>query len=301
MDWRDLRIALALERHRTLGEAARALGVDPTTVSRRITALEEAVGATLFVRSADGWRATDAGARVVDAAARMAHEVRTLGHDLDQATERVLGTVRLTTVDYIVGWYLAPRLASLRERHPDLVIDFRCTEQILDLASGQADIALRLSRPTEAGLRVRRLLGVPLGLYGARSLVERAGLFPLDPARPADLVINGTPRNRLPETRWAQSLVPRGRVAVATTSLSAAFELVVAGAGLGVLAVAAAEGHPGLIRLDDGRGAPERSLFRVVPEELADAPRIRAVTDWLDGLHPSAAVERSSLGEGALD
>ncbi len=282
MDWRDLRIALAVERHRSLVDAGRALRLDPTTVSRRITALEEALGAPIFVRSPEGWRPTDAGRRVVEHAARMAQEVRALTHDVDAAAERVQGTVRVTTLDYIASWSLAPRLAELRARHPELVIDLRCTEQVLDLAAGQADIAIRLVRPTEPGMRIRRLARLPLGLYGSRAYVDAHGLDPLPSDAAADLVSIGRADSPLPEMRWMQALVPRGRVVVVTSSFATVFELVVGGVGLGVLATQAADAHPGLVRLDRAAPPLERSLWRVVPEGLAEAPRIRAVLDWLD-------------------
>lgn len=282
LDWRDLRIALALARHGSLGEAGRALRLDPTTVSRRISALEEATGAALFLRDAEGWRPTELGRRVVDAAGRMAGEVRALGRDLEAATERAVGTVRLTTLDYIATSYLAPGLSSLRARHPELVLDLRCTDQIVDLTAGHADVALRLMRPTEAGVRVRRLVHVPLGLYGARTYVERHGLDPLPPEVEADLVMLGPPDSRLPEMRWVRQLVPRGRVAAATNSVPTAYALVVAGVGLGVMTLAAAQAHPELVRLDRDAPPPDRALWLVVPEALADAPKIRAVVDWLD-------------------
>lgn len=282
LDWRDLRVALAVARHGSLGGAGRALRLDPTTVSRRISALEELVGAALFVRDPDGWRPTDLGKRVVDAAARMSQEVRALSWDLDAASERIVGTVRLTTLDYVALAFLAPRLASLRARHPGLVLDLRCTEQVLDLAAGQADIALRLVRPTEAGLRTRRLLTMPVGLYGAHEFVARHGLDPLPPDAEADLVVLGPPDSRLAEVRWMHGLVPRGRVVAATNSVPTAYELVRRGLGLGVLAVEAAERWPELVRLDREATPFERSLWRVVPEAIADAPKIRAVTEWLD-------------------
>lgn len=282
LDWRDLRIALALARHGSLGEAGRALRLDPTTVSRRISALEEAAGAALFLRDAEGWRLTEAGKRVVDTAGRMAAEVRGLARDLEVTSERAVGTVRLTTLDYIASSYLAPRIATLRARHPELVLDLRCTEQVLDLVAGQADVAVRMVRPTEAGVRVRRLVQVPLGLYGARAYVERHGLDPLPPDAEADLVMLGPTDSRLPEMRWMRGLVPRGRVAAATNSVPTAYSLVLGGAGLGVFALAAAQGHRELVRLDHDAPPLERTLWRVVPEAVADAPKIRAVVDWLD-------------------
>jgi DNA-binding transcriptional LysR family regulator len=276
IDWRDLRIVLALARHGTLSEAGRALRLDATTVSRRITALEEQIG-TLFTRDPDGWRPTEAGRRVMDAASRMSEEVRSLSRDLDAASERAEGIVRLTTLDYVAGWFLAPRVAELLQRHPGLTLDLRCTEQVLDLVAGQADVALRLNRPTEAGLRVRRLAEVPLGVYAATSWLTRR-----DPATDAELVVLGPPDSRLPEIRWLRQRFPSARVVAATNSVPTAYQLVAGGVGIGVMTVEAARGHDGLVRLDTDGPTMEREIWRVVPESIAHTPRIRAVCDWLD-------------------
>jgi DNA-binding transcriptional LysR family regulator len=289
LDWRDLRVALALARHGSLGEAGRVLRLDATTVSRRISGLELATGVALFIRDAEGWRVTEAGRRVVEAAERMALEVRSLARDLDAASEQVVGAVRLTTLDYIASWYLAPRISILRARHPGLLLDLRCTEVTLDLTAGQADVALRLVRPREAGMRVRRLLQVPLGLYGARDYVDRHGLDPLPPDADADLVVLGPPDSRLKEVRWMRALVPRGRVVAATNSVPTAYRLVRGGAGLGVLTLEAAQGHPELVRLDHDEPPLARALWRVVPEAIADSPKIRAVLTWLDEIADEVA------------
>ena len=225
-------------------------------------------------------RATEAGRRVVEHAARMAQEVRALTHDA--AADRVQGPVRLTTLDYVAGRVLAPRLAALRARHPDLVLDLRSTEQVLDLSAGQADIAIRLFRPTEPGMRIRQLARVPFGLYGARAYVDAHGYDPLPIDATADLVMLGPPDSPIAEARWMRALVPRGRVFFSTTSFTTVFERVRAGVGLGVLATPAGDAHPDLVRIDRADPSLERALWRVVPEGLADAPRIRAVVEWLD-------------------
>jgi len=282
LDWRDLRVALLLARHGSLGGAGRALRLDPTTVSRRISALEEAVGSPLFVRDADRWRPTDVGSRVIAAGERMALEVRDLARDLDAASEQAVGSVRVTTLDYIAQTYLVPRVHDLRARHPGLVLDLRCTEQLLDLAAGQADVAVRLNRPTEAGMRVRRMVDVPLGLFGARSYVAAHGLDPLPGDAEADLVVLGPPDSRLAEMRWMHGLLPRGRVVVATNSVPTAYGLVFGGVGLGVVTLAAAAGRGDLVRLDRDTPPPPRTLWRVCPEVIADTPKVRAVLSWLD-------------------
>ena len=283
MDWRDLRIALAVERHSTLSAAGAVLAMDPTTVSRRIANLEEALGATLFRRGADGWVPTPAGRVVVEHAARMAEEVRALSHDVDLAAARIEGKVRLTALDEVASWYLAPHMAALRARHPGLHVELLCTEKVLDLARGRADVAVRLGRPTEPGVRVRRLGLVEVGLYASEAYLAHHPVPPLPSDAPVDLVAVGPVDRPLMELRWAMSLLPRARVVANTNSFPVARRLIVEGVGAGALPVLPAQ-DAGLVRLDGGAPGVERPLWRVVPEALADAPRIKAVLDWLDGL-----------------
>lgn len=274
MDWRDLRIALALDRHHTHLDAARSLRMDATTVGRRVAALEEALGIKLFVRAAEGWRATDAGRRVLAHAAKMADEARAAAREAELAEERVTGTVRITTLDEVANYLLIPRLAELRARHPDLVIDLRCTEQVLDLVAGHADIALRLLRPEEGAVRVRRLGTVEVGIFGTPR-------WEGDP-RP-DLVFLGSPERPMPSMRWLLELVPEGRVVLRTNSVPAAYEAIRRGVGVGTMATVSAGGLQrwGLDRF-------EHPLWRVVPEAIAETPRIRAVLDWLDEIGAEA-------------
>ena len=269
MDWRDLKVALALDRHGSHLAAGRALRVDATTVGRRIEALEAALGASVFQRTPDGWRATPEGRRVIDAAARMAEEVRSLSREL--AVDRIAGTVRITTLDEVATTLLVPNLAALHARHPDLVVDLRCTAQIVDLVSGHADVALRLSRPTESGVRVRRIATVYLGIHASPTWI--------DSGCDAALVVFGSLERPLPETRWLRQTYPGARIALRTDSVPTATEAIRAGLGIGVVAL----GLPGLVRLDDGPPM-ERPLWRVVPDALADTPRVRAVVDWLDAI-----------------
>ena len=354
MDWRDLRIALAVERHGSLAAAGVALKIDPTTVGRRVTALESAIGVALFLRSPEGWQPTDAGRRVVDHAAHMAEHARAVRDDVDLVSARVEGTVRLTLLDDLARWWLAPHVPALRQRHPQLCLQLVCTEKVVELTRERDDLAARLdppavrrgmetdpaigarfacvqpepspkqvgqlvpitshrmsdvdshlgeaepprrairqahvhvaggqlNRPTEPGVLVRRLGSLQIGLYAARSYLRRVPIPALPWSGEVDVVALGSVAHPVPELRWVRSLLPRARVVVAGNSVPAAHALVSAGVGVGVLATTSADTE-GLVRLDSGVPGFERPLWRVVPEGLAGAPRVKAVLDWLDGL-----------------
>jgi DNA-binding transcriptional LysR family regulator len=278
MDWRDLRIALAIDRHRTLARAGRALSLDPTTISRRISALEKELATPLFLRSDGAWTPTEAGLRVVETAARMAGEVQSLGHDLDDTAKRVRGVVRITAIDFVVTSYLAAQVSALRDQYPELELMFDCTEKVVPLGNGRADLGLRLIRPTEANVRTRRLATIPLGVYRRATMSgEKVKNF-------QDLVAVG-PRGAttLPEVTWLRSALPNARGAIHTNSISAAFTLIAAGAGVGVLPCALADRDDRLEAVPVPMPPPPpRELWLAVPDALARTPRLRAVIAWIE-------------------
>ncbi len=268
MDWRDLRVVLAVGQHGSLTRAGRAMGLDPTTVSRRVTALEEELDTVLFRRTPRRWRPTTAGEAVLARCDRMAREARELKHDVDRAKGDATGRVRITAVDEVFVTRLVPALSALQQAHPKLAIELYATNQLLDLERGQADVALRLERPQVAGLVAKRLADLELVVAGTEALVA---LPPED--RPVVLI--GFLDTKGPENTLLRAL--GGRVTLAATSLTVSIAAVRAGLGLGILPAAACGG---LTVVE--REVPARPLWRAVPEALVDAPRIRAVTDWLD-------------------
>ena len=277
MDWSDLHTALAVGQHKSLKQAARALGVNPTTVSRRIKALEEELGVALFVRARSRWRPTPAGRTVLARCARMAEEVRGLRHDTDVVMGQARGRVRVTAINAILMTWLVPHVERLRRAHPALQVEFFATNEVVDLTRGRADIALRHNPPEQAGLVIKRLIDISL-VVAARP--EVAALPRSE--RPALLL--GFLDTESPENEAVRAV--SGDVACTTTSVTALDAMVRAGLGVGLVHRPIAE-REGLTIVSDA--TISRRLWRAVPEEIAAAPRIRAVTDWLDALFSASA------------
>lgn len=272
MDWQYLRTALAVGQHQSLQKAGLAIGVDPTTVSRRISALEKELGVTLFVRARRQWRLTPAGHVVLKRCEHMAEQVRALYHDIDQATEQVQGRVRITAMGSVIETWLVPALPQLVQRHPGLELEFLVTDEIVDLVGGRADIALRLSRPKHAGLRIKSLMHIPLVVAGRPEVTSL-------PTSERPVILLG-----FLDWNFKENQVVRkhgGPVVFASTSFSVVLSLMQEGLGIGLLPkMIAVEEH--FVLLDEE--VPQRQMWRAVPESIADAPRIRAVLDWLDGV-----------------
>lgn len=177
LDWNDVRFFLAVARARTMRRAARALGVDETTVGRRLASLEERFGVALFERRPGGFEPTDAGARLVASAERMDEAARELAAwTVDGvATKFKFGSVRIATGEGLAERFVVPALRELQARHPDLQATVVTGWEPVDLRKGEADLAVRLARPKDPRLASRRLARLTFRLYASREYLERAG------------------------------------------------------------------------------------------------------------------------------
>ncbi len=174
MDWNDLRYFLAVARAGTLAGAARELGVEHTTVGRRITALESALGVRLFTRGPEGFSLSAAGKDIVPRAEGIAGHVDAIERLVSGTDQRAEGLVRLTIPDALNG-YTMQALTQLRELHPALMVEILCDNRDLDLRRGEADLAIRLRDTRDPELIGRRIGGAAWAVYASPVYVARKG------------------------------------------------------------------------------------------------------------------------------
>lgn len=155
--WDDVRVFLAARRHPSLGAAARSLGLDTSTMSRRLTSFEEAIGARLFERTRGGLLPTHAAELITEAAEAMEAAHGRLVRDATDVETAVEGTVRFAAAPGMTDVFVAPALVRLREKHPRIRIELDASVRPLDLTRREADIALRSVAPTGADLVVAKL------------------------------------------------------------------------------------------------------------------------------------------------
>ena len=156
--WDDVPLFLALYRERNLGGAAKRLGLDASTASRRLVTLEETTGARLFDRSRQGLAPTEAAEHMLPAAEEMERAAFKLANTAQGLDSRVEGVVRIAAIPGFAEAYLAPRLPALLSRHPRLRIEVDARASVSDLTRREADIAVRTIRPRSGELVMTRLL-----------------------------------------------------------------------------------------------------------------------------------------------
>jgi DNA-binding transcriptional LysR family regulator len=282
LDWNDLRFALALGRERTLTAAARAFGVSQPTASRRLAAVERAIGTKLFLRGALGYAPTDAGRRLLDMLEGVSSALgraETLASD----ERKVEGVVRLAVTDVTAIHLLEAALPALHARHPALVVELLVGTRVLDLSRREADLAVRLVSPEGAELARRSLGEMRYGLYASERYVQKRG-------KPADAIDLGghaiiQPIGEIASSPEAQYLAEHVRgttVALRTTSMLAMAHAAAAGMGLAILPVPIALSVGGLTRVSDVPALRPRKIWLVTHADARRIPRVRAVMDVVE-------------------
>ena len=277
LEWSDLKVLLALARAGSVAAAARELQVDHSTISRRLAALEEAVGAKLLIRGGRDFALTVEGRAMLEAAeateAATAAALRTVRASKDEAK----GQVSVSVAPAFVPVLMRELIPALRRSHPLLNVELRGSFKRADLARGQADIALRMARPTEPDLVARRAMDTGWCVYAARGYLAAHGC-PADAEglRQHDLVLYADNLHGAPPTRWLEPYKSNAHTAARMDSLETACQAALAGGGIVVLPAFVGDAVPELQRVFAAPVAANTGWV-VYHESVRDHPRILAV------------------------
>ena len=281
IDWSDLQVFQALAQSGRISDAANLLGVDATTVSRRLKRLETGLAAALFERGRDGHQLTEAGEELLEQVSTMARAAAKI-RDGAEASEGLAGTLRISVSEGFGTWFLARHIPALADAHPALTIDLVASSGFLNPSRREADIAVMLSRPRSGQLMARKLSDYALGLYATQEYLDRAGT----PLKPEDLTVGHRLIGYVPELVYAPELVyldeihPGLRAALRSSSINAQHRLIARGAGLGVLPRFIGGADPTLVPLLRQRSIL-RSFWIVTHADTNSLARVRAGTEWL--------------------
>lgn len=281
-DWNDVRAFLAVARSGRLTAAAARLGVDHSTLSRRIGALEHALKAKLFDRSPSGYTLTDEGRRLLPIGEEMERLAIGAGEAVGGSSASVSGTVRIGSPEGFGSYFLAPRIARLKVLHPRLTVQLVAAPAVFSLARRDADIVVSVSRPPAGRLTVSRLIDYDLGLYAAPAyLRDAAGLASSEDLSRHRFVSYIGELLHFPELDFLQHVAPGGTTSVESSNLVAQLRATLAGAGLCVLPAFLASAEAGLVRVLPEEISLTRSLWLTVHQDLAELARVRAAVAFI--------------------
>lgn len=281
MNWDDLRVFLAVARSGQLLAAARRLGLNHATVSRRLGALEEALAAKLVDRRTTGCVLTPAGEKFLETAERVEGEMLAARAEIGEEDIAVAGTVRLGAPDGFGVAYLAPRLGELCMRHPDLTLQLVPVPRAVSLSRREADMAITVDRPEHGRLAARKLVDYELALFASRAYVEAAGT-PRTSSELKDHALVGYVEDLVYSATLAyadeidRAFRPRFEIA---SSLGQT-EAVRAGAGIGILHSFIAHSDPNLIQVLPALTI-RRTYWLVIHESVRELRRVRTVADFI--------------------
>ena len=283
MDWDDLRFVLEVTRTGAALTAARAMGVNQTTVIRRIARLEQRLGARLFERRPAGYAPTDLGREVSEIAARIEAEVAGLATALAARRRAVSGSVKLSAAESLANMLLAPLLQSFHRAYPEVRVELDASDQRVDVARGEADVALRAgSRPEGGGIVARRLPDNDWAVYCSRGYAQENGCpqHARDMAGHAILALDGR-MAQVPAARWLRELVEEGAIRFRSNSLTNMVSNLRAGLGLGTLPCIIGDAEPDLVRCFPPPPELRSEMWLVVRAEVKSAPHVRVLADFL--------------------
>jgi DNA-binding transcriptional LysR family regulator len=275
-NWDDYRFVRAVAETRSLVGAAEILGVNHSTVFRRINALEEGLGARLFERGRTGYALTAAGEEMVSLASRMGEEIVSFERRIAGRDIKPSGELRVTTNDTLMAHLMMPVFAGFLDACPDIRVEIVVSNASLNLSKRDADVAIRATSSPPETLVGRRVSKLGWAVYG------RAGLAGADlEALFAERWIGlGDNLAHIEPSRWMETNVPPERVVMRINTILGVAEAIQAGVGVSVLPCFIGERTAGLARLTDPVTDISASLWLLTHPDLKQSARVRAFMDY---------------------
>ena len=281
--WDDLKHLLAVARHGSTLAAGRALQVDQSTVQRRLVELERRIGQSLVQRQATGYRLTELGQELLPFAEAVEAAVLALEARLQALKEDASGVIRMTCPEPIVlKMTQAGLLDRFHARHPGLHVQFVMSDRYLDLAQGDADVALRSGDTDDGELTGRKIADSHWALFASTDYIERFGR-PAGAGQLAGHALVGLDetlaRHRV--AQWLAGLGPDVHIAARCSSVLGLVDSVKAGVGVGALPLSLGDGEPDLVRLTEPLPELARIWRLLTTRELRRTPRVAAFFDFI--------------------
>ncbi|TDQ63680.1 DNA-binding transcriptional LysR family regulator [Maritalea mobilis] len=289
-DWDDYRFLLAVFEAQNISRAAKRLNVNHATVSRRLAALEESIGAQLFERKPEGYELTEAGLVMVSAA----HTMQKALADADQLVrandESLSGVVTLSAPENLIHAVILPKLNAFKADYPNIGVNLDSADDVKSIHNHDADIALRVTNAPAEGLVGRKLVARHMALYASREYCK---------ARDAatDQIDHWIGRTNDPKTpKWVTTHYPRATASVRVSSNIALHQAARAGLGIAQLPCRIGDDDPKLQRVAPFKAEKDRDLWLLYNPNMRQTPRLQAVAKFLTNL----ILAEKALFEGTI-
>jgi len=275
-NWDEVRTAFQVAKHGTVSGAADALGVHHATVIRHVDALEERLKVKLFQRHARGYTATEAGEDLLRVAQATDDQFAQLEGRMMGRGSDVSGELVVTSLVGLAS-FMAPAIASFQSAHPDVTLRYLTGERLFRLEYGEAHVAIRAGTPPDQPDNVvQPFFSSQVGLYASESYVAEHGM----PKGPDDYVNHrfvghDIAENRAPFHAWMTQNVPRENVVFRSTDNRAMELAVLAGAGIGFMALSDAVSHSGLVEIAAPREEWTAPFWLVTHVDLHRTPKVQ--------------------------
>lgn len=279
--WDDFRLIKAVSDARGLPAAAAQIGVNHSTVFRRLKQIEDTLGTTLFERHRTGYVLTPAGEEMVALATRLDEEITAVGRKLAGREPAPAGELRITTPDSLLIHLLMPMLASFRERYPEVRLDVVLSNQALNLSKRDADVAIRATDQPPENLVGRRVARIAWALYGRAADFPEPGDVDEEELKQRNWVSLGDGLGALKAVRFVQENIAPERVAYKINTVLGLAEAVEAGIGIGHLPCLIGDARPSLVRLAPPDPDYSADLWLLTHPDLRQSPRVRAFLGYL--------------------
>lgn len=287
MDWDKLRIFYAVAEAGSFTHAGETLNLSQSAVSRQISTLEESIGVSLFHRHARGLILTEEGELLHKAAAEIFGKLAMIEGQLADSRQLPEGPLRITVAEFIGSTWLAPKLAQLREQHPDIQLTMLLDDRILNLSMREADAAIRLFKPEQPDLIQKQLTNINFHICASKAYLKAKGT----PKTIKDLkkhTLIGYPENvpaPFADPNWLFRMADlEGESALNTimvNSIYGIFETVKAGAGIAALPDYMIAKDENIVQILPETVRPPVEVYFVYPEERRHSKRIGIFRDFL--------------------
>jgi DNA-binding transcriptional LysR family regulator len=278
MEWSDVRIFLAVMRSGTLGGAARALRLSHPTVGRRLRALEEATGQTLFQRTADGLILTEEGSAIVALAEQMEESALAMERRLAGQEQNLRGALRISSADWFGAYVLPPIIAEYTNAYPGVDVEILTGTRLFSLAQRESDIAFRIVPFDTSDIVQRRLARLNYGVYVAADAPQPV----FGDGTGFRLITHDTSTGQFPDIAWLTESFPNATPVMRSNNRNVQARMCRQGVGIAVLPRAVGQQIPGLRLLDLPSPPPSRDIWMGYHRDLKHLRRLRAFVAVVD-------------------